>query len=415
MGNDGRQAGRVRVKSFDRRSGPPVGLLGAAFVVGGVATAGLGIAVTALPHAHPLLSEASWVLGRLGLSGPALLAPGAALVAGGALVLALRGISRLIGVDRETAEAIDDLTRASTNQASAISVLESLVAALRQETAEAAVLLRDQVARHAQRDENDPLFRLAASLDQLGARMERTVQSARDGVLDAVHALHDHVEGTPTFDSTPLVDSAVRVERCMDDLVGRLGALERELADALRPVASEPRASLHDGGFAERAAEAAYPDDAGEPAAWRGAPQAYAAPYAGAFGQAADSGALEHDRYADAPDAAAESGPDAEHDEPLVWTTDGHTPLRLRLEPPAPLPSPRFVGLEDEDAPALGIEDELDRAIVDASDDDVPPPLPSKRPEGLDLLTRLDSARPLDVVAHEAAPPLFPDLDWDRR
>lgn len=425
MGQDGRQAGRVKVKSFDRRSGPAVGLTGTAFVLGGLAAAGLGVAVTAVPGAHPLLSQASWILGRLGLAGVHLLVPGAALVAGGAVLFALRSFSKLIGVDRETAEAVDDLTRATTGQADAIEKLESLVAVLRQEIAEAGVVLRDQAAILKQKEENDPLFRLAASLDQLGQRIDRNIQSARDFVAAEVHSLHDFVEQAPSFDATPLVDSAVRVERGLIEFGERVDALERALSEALRPLTDMPNL-------------APLTEAVDEPR------EAYVGGVAGdlrddAYGRYdGDGGHDERDLVESEAQAFAEeptSGP--EHDEPLrlvplaeawepAWAPGSpraaeaprsaalaREPFSGEVEPPAPLPSPRVPVDLDEPATELSIEVELDRAFVDASEDEVPAPLPAERPQGLDLLARLDSAHPLQVSARHEAPPLFPDLDLE--
>ena len=66
-----------------------------------------------------------------------------------------------------------------------------------------------------------------------------------------------------------------------------------------------------------------------------------------------------------------------------------------------------------EEPAELSIEVELDKAFDDLSEDEVPAPLPASRPEGLDLLDRLDSSRPLEIPCGDDTPPLFPDLGFE--
>jgi hypothetical protein len=110
-----RKVGRVRAKSFDRRRSPMVGLAGFVFVVGGLALAGLGVATMYQPSLHPYVVEVAWILERLRLGGEQVMLVGVALAVTGVVLFSMRSFSRLLGADRESAEAIEDPARATTN------------------------------------------------------------------------------------------------------------------------------------------------------------------------------------------------------------------------------------------------------------------------------------------------------------
>ncbi len=415
---------RVRVRSFDRRRAPFVGTLGVLTLAGGAAAVGLGVAVSVQPLPHAALGQVTWALGRLGLAGGHLVLAGLATGLVGTVLLSMRSFVGLLGVDRETAEALDDLTRASEGQADAIALVEGLVAALRQETAEAGVVLRDQAALFRAREENDPLFRLAASLDQLGARTERIVLDARDALLDEVREGHALQQTGPSADAETAA-ALHQVELTLDALTERVMTFQRALADALRPFGEGPdsdepnRPASDTGGEVDGEHDADEHERASAHVAWSDlAPLAQHE----AFREDAREFDAEEHPPVDLDDAADEPSaftwPGDQDDDPAEHggrederTPPMTLPLSLRLTPlPAP-PAPPDTTLADDEPAELSIEVELDRAFVDTSETEVPAPLPAKRPEGLDLLARLDSAHPLELPQRESAPPLFPDLE----
>lgn len=395
MASDDRKLVRARAKSFDRKRGPMVGLPGFGFLAGGTALALVGVATSLQPSLHPTLAEVAWGLGRLGLGGEHLLLVGVALASAGVVLLALRSFTRLLGVDRETAEAIEDLARATTNQADCIEALESLVAALRQETAEVHVVLRDQAALLKRREENDPAFRIAASLDQVGARLDRGIIDARDVLLDELHQVTHRGQGA---DDGPLLDGLDRVEGTLRELATLTLSFQRALDAAVQPM--EPEA----------------PNATAEPA--------HVAP---SWSDLEPRVSLERYTHSDEADPAHRDAPRWGAIEPEPWADEGDPLDREAEVVPGLATAERAASLElpalrfappphFSDGPAgapaeLSIEVELDRAFLDASDDAVPAPLPAARPEGLDLLTRLDSAHPLELQVRSEPPPLFPDLE----
>ena len=420
MANDDRKVGRARAKSFDRNRGPMVGFASFGFFFGGVALAAVGVAVNLRPSLHPRLGQVEWVLGRLGLGAEHLLLVGVSLAAAGVVLSALRSFARLLGVDRETAESIDDLARATTNQADCIEALEAHITVLRQETAEVHAVLREQAALLKRREENDPAFRIAASLDQVGARLDRGIIDARDMLLDE---LHQSASRGQTSDDGPMIDGLDRVEGTLRELATLTLHFQRALEAAVQPMEPaarvepdesapvtpswsdlEPRVSIE---------RYTHPQDAErshrDTLSW-GAVE----PANDDDGRDEDDGRVERDER----DERYQRDEPAHHDAREVAAASAQQPDEapelptLRFAAP-----PQFVADEvDDSAPTeLSIEVELDRAFVDASEDEVPPPLPAPRPEGLDLLARLDSAHPLEMTSRSDSPPLFPDLDGDDR
>jgi len=403
MANDDRKVVRARAKSFDRKRGPMVGLAGFGFFVGGAALAAVGVATRLQPSLHPRLVQVEWVLGQLGLGAEHLLLVGVALSSAGIVLLALRSFSRLLGVDRETAEAIEDLARATTNQAECIEGLESLIATLRQESAEVQVALGEQAELLKRREENDPAFRIALSLDQVGARLDRGIIDARDLVLDELHRIADRGQG-PDSDTGPLLDGFDRVEGTLRELATLTIQFQQALEAAVQPM--EPATPAE----ALESAQVTSSWSDLEPRAsierYTHSPEA-----AGTHRDAPSWGAIEPESWNDdsaAQQRAAEVAPSTAA-AAAIQCPSLELPVLRFADPPS-------FGQDDDGAsPELTIEVELDRAFVDASEDAVPAPLPAARPEGLDLLARLDSAYPLELSARMDTPPLFPDLDGSDR
>jgi hypothetical protein len=231
-----RKVGRVRAKSFDRRRSPMVGLAGFVFVVGGLALAGLGVATMYQPSLHPYVVEAAWILERLRRGGEQVMLVGVALAVTGVVLFSMRSFSRLLGADRESAEAIEDLARATTNQAECIEGLQSLVAVLRQESAEVMVVLRDQAAQMKRREENDPAFRIAASLDQVGARLDRAILDTRHQLLDELQQSGSRGQAQ---DDGALLDGLDRVEGSLRELATLTIGFQQALDSALQPMGSD--------------------------------------------------------------------------------------------------------------------------------------------------------------------------------
>jgi hypothetical protein len=396
MAIDDRKVVRARAKSFDRERGPMVGLASFLMFFGGAALAGLGVATNLQPSLHPYLSQVAWLLPRIGLGGEDLLLVGVALASAGVVLSALRSFTRLLGTDRETGEAIEDLTRATTSQADCIEALESLIAVLRQETAEVHVVLREQAALLKRREENDPAFHIAASLDQVGARLERGIIDARDLLVDELHQIGSRSQGA---DDGPMLDGLDRVEGTLRELATLTMRFQQALDAAVQPM--EPAASL-------ATAEPAHVTPSWSDLEPRVSLERYShpeeverthrdAPRWDTVEHTDDSAARQ--REAEVATSAAAADPGAS----------------LELPPLFFAAPPRFDrGVEGVPA-ELSIEVELDRAFVDASDEVVPAPLPTARPEGLDLLARLDSAHPLEMEDRLDTPPLFPDLEGRER
>jgi hypothetical protein len=393
----------VRAKSFDRKRGPMVGLAGFVFFVGGAALAAVGIATRLQPRLHPDLEQVDWVLGQLGLGTEHLMLVGVALSSAGIVLHALRSFSRLLGVDRETAEAIEDLARATTNQAECIEGLESLIAALRQESAEVQVALGDQAALLKRREENDPAFRIALSLDQVGARLDRAIIDARDSVLDELHRIPEGGKGS---EDGPLLDGFDRVEGTLRELATLTVHFQQALEAAVQPMEPAAREEAHEpaqvaaswSDLEPRASIERYTHAQEDEASHRDAPR---------------WGAIEPERW--------EEERAAERREAELAPSTAAAASAVEPSPSVELPTLRFADpprfAPDDDGPQqeLSIEVEIDRAFVDASEDSVPAPLPAARPQGLDLLARLDSAHPLEMSTRLDTPPLFPDLEGTDR
>jgi hypothetical protein len=443
MNSEVRQGGRARARTYERHRSPLVGTFGGLCLAAGGALAGLAVATRMQPLPHGALAKVDWVLRRLTLDTGDLLLTATAFALGGVVLLSLRSFVHLLGADRETAAALDELTRATTNQARAIEVLEELTAALRQETAEAHVVLRDQAAVIKHREENDPLFRMAASLDQLGARVDRGILDSRDVLLDELHEAVGKVQG---FDGGPLADGVALVEVGLASVGDRLTLLERALREALEPLA--PVSEVGHSGTAS--------PHAGDEEGWN---EPETAPVRRGWhprdGETGFDISLDTDRAEatssmdpedDAVDGARAALVMRESDDfvaatSLAWTppgletledpqagslqTDDRSAVIAEPSPSVPPVAPQRepsvridprsssvldVDLDGDGLPELRIEVELDRAFLDASEDLVPAPLPARRPEGLDLLTRLDSTRPIEYSHKDEAPPLFPDL-----
>jgi len=442
------KGGKARVRTYGVERGPRVGLVGFLFLAGGVALAALGLVSNLRPLPRPELSRVTWVLERVGLEGGHLLLAGLLFAVVGVVLFALRSFHLLLGVDRQTAEALGDLIAANEAQTRSIDGIESLVAVLRQEVAEAHVVLRDQASVFAKREAENPLFRLAASLDQLGARIDRGILAARDTVLDELH----HAAGGPGgHDMGPLFESAERVEFGLNNTAQRLEELERALYEALRPVDEvapvahaddETRSGVvhstadsrclegpaHFGATKEE--EQTWAERDSQPESFESQPlelEASAFEYVDDEELTEDE-ATAHETSSEDPslDEAAPEHAEAAEPSPAggplfrphyrEWTPE--VPLEsalasLRGKDGGPLQL-RFDRPMRDDEGELEITVDLDLDFVDASDDQVPAPLPAQRPEGLDLLDRLDSSRPLEMDARQDTPPLFPDLEFER-
>ena len=232
------QATTGHVKAFQKpaktREGGSLASLG--LVAAGALTSAVAV-VTALPTApHPMVGTLAEALGRAGLDkGPTFLA-GLFLVALGALAGQVRRAARGASEGEETAEAMDALAGDVEAVSAILTAVQGELSAIRGDSAE--LRRRAEIedrAKAGNGEGSDPMFRLAASLDQLGATIGKRVEAVRGEMLEAVEAVRERVSTTQDHEEAMRAEreqakefEALRLD--IADIAGRFQTIETELS-----------------------------------------------------------------------------------------------------------------------------------------------------------------------------------------
>jgi len=347
------QATTGRVKAFQK---PATTREGGSFTslvltAAGALTCAVAV-VTALPTApHPMVETLAEALGRAGLDKGPIFLSGLFLAAIGVLAGQVQRAARGAGQGDETSEAVDALAGDVEAVSAILAAVQGELSAIRADSSE---LRRradaEERAKAGNGEGSDPMFRLAASLDQLGATIGKRVEAVRGEMLQAVEAVRERVSATQDH------EEAMRAER---EQAKEFEALRLDLADIA-------------GRFKTIESELGRITGSAAPAADGESGEAPGEVHGGA-------------------DASVES---AEVEPPLPRELSEESAASAPAFPPAPMTQP----MKSSPAPELASEDEAPAP---------PPPIP--RPsEGLQLIDDMDedTARASDVT-----PPLFPDID----
>ncbi|MEO1699254.1 MAG: hypothetical protein AAFU73_18330 [Planctomycetota bacterium] len=362
MPNQGQPAQRS-IQSFQPTESPLTGVLPTGLTALGGGLSALAVALATVPP-NAALGSVVQTMERIGLDKGPLFLFGAGIAGVG---LALRGQRRarasggagpsLDAVADHVTSEIESLTAILGGIQVEVNAVRADVHETRREMAES----RSNSAPGAG-EASDPMFRLAASLDQLGARVDKRMDAARKEMLGAVQAVAQKVEQAQTDEKDASGTEDLELIR------GELAGLRVAVAELTELTArrDEERAAASD---APRSTEAVEP---------------------GLTAVDASAPALPAELDENAPEAALPAMP----------------VLPEPIEPPAAMPGaptllPGFTAVPAaprEDDPAARAEEPATRA------DEPAPPIPR---EGLELIDDMDSGR---ANLADITPPLFPEL-----
>lgn len=319
------------------------------FIAAGAILCAVGV-LTALPTApHPIVETLAEALGRAGLDKGPLLMSGLFMAALGIIAGQVQRAGGGAGQDDGTAEAMDALASDVEAVSAILASVQGELSSIRSDAQELRRRSDDEKqSKEANGEGSDPMFRLAASLDQLGATIGKRVEAVRGEMLEAVEAVRERVADTQDHDEAMRAEreqakefEALRLD--IADIAGRFKTIETELSRLSGTSTDETMTAEVD---------------------------------------------------APAHEAEAEVDPPLprELNEASAATAPTFSPAPM-AEPPRPAPE-----AAPTPTPSQSLEDEAPAP---------PPPIP--RPsEGLQLIDDMDedTARASDVT-----PPLFPDID----
>ena len=373
MGNDVNRKPRARAKGFGHAKGQAA--LAWTMIFGGAATCALAVATRLVPDAHPVLERGAYLLGRAGLETSVLVLAGVGSGIAGLVLRAVSRFGRLLDGDREAANAIDELSRTASGHARAVDSVRDEIGALCGELARTQHVVDEHVQwSHTQAQEN-PVFRLAASLDQLWARVDQSVMAARD---ELIHEVRNATVALRKVDDDALQQTAERVERGLVCVTQSIDALSNGVQGAL--VA------------AERAAEAAGEATA---EARRAADQGVHLPAAADEPTRADVEPYVHDAIAEAEPSSTMSF----DDEPTAEAP--FEPAALEEQPEHPETIDTEFSVESE-APAFELEaphEVAPEAGDDAEVESLPEAVELAEPSALDVAGPVFDGPPMDTFA----------------
>jgi len=243
----------VQAQAYGATSGGGIftRLTAAGLVITGTVVTAVAVLTAAMPVDNEQIQMALGGLDRLGLDKGPLALFGVVFIG---LGMALTRLGKLGGGSKDAKDAAAHSERTTGELESVGAIMATIqieVNALRQEIGE----VRREI-QEARTDEtpqagggdtaNDPMFRLAASLDQLGARVDKRIDGSRKEMLDAVREMSQTIQ-----DVTQEQTEAAREQRAefeslrmdMADLHAEVSRVDKgvlETKDAIEAPASAP-------------------------------------------------------------------------------------------------------------------------------------------------------------------------------
>lgn len=429
------------IQAFEKK-GSGAGMKGFPFLVGaaGIGCAAVAVFTAAAPSSLGAAVQVSQALDKAGLDKGPLLLFGVALCA---LAATMRRGDRALaasGASEEASLVGQQILGDMGSQTTLLSGLQAEVNAARSEIAEARQEIKT-AAEASEQDTNseasDPMFRMAASLDQLGARIGKRLDGSRDEMLEAVGAMRSFVEDVSersraereafALEQRKLVESlreaqssaAAPDQSGVEEQIAQLRADITALVDGLASLA--PRVAEAPAPAAEVAAEPAEPVEAAhqEPLPEEPAPEAHSDP------EVVEANAVDSKEFCE---DYNERQPIAAPALPMELSDEQAPVLRMApleaapaapseaaevtveadqvAQPEAPLPAAEPV----METPPLPFGQELTSVPANGLENEAPvPPAPLPAPgEGLELIDDMNADR---ARAADLTPPLFPEID----
>lgn len=386
MSNTG-QHQQTGAKTFERE-GKAGQLLPIGFLAFGAATMGTAVLTAITPAPAAFVGKLAGMLDQVGLDKGPLLMFGVLSTAMGFALSKLgksgHGSSAALSAAnfaQSNASSIELQKEILVSVQGELSVIRGEIARARQE-AQAA---KEEASADGNGEGNDPLFRLAASLDQLGAQIDKRIDKARRETVEAVSSVARTMEVNATQHDEAFQKSVVEVDSVRMDIADLRAQLTRVATDV----------SLAKSSIAGLQAPSAAPTETSQPEVSQpggqpeGQPAEQAAPKAAALPieltDAVDEEAqVESDKAAPAGPIPASKSESSESEEPQFEGFQFETENEEVPEPEAPK-----LGVNMQ---SLGFQE---------------PPAPMPKPsEDLGLIDQMqeDTANKGDE-----APPLFPD------
>lgn len=221
--------------------------------LGGAGALGLGAALAVGGHVSP---DAGWIatkLSRIGVSAGPVLACGALFIGMAWLGRLLRKQSGQLSMSLVHGQVLARLAKDFTGLRENIARVQLEFADIQQANRQLLNLVRQQAQAGAENEPTkDAMFRLAASMDQLGARLETRVRALFDGLEKRVDGFDRRLEETSNVQRTELgrleerlTIAATLAQSTSSEIPYVDGAPKRSSEDTT-DAGGPPRASDHD-------------------------------------------------------------------------------------------------------------------------------------------------------------------------
>ena len=375
MSNTGRH-NQTGAKTF-QKEGKGGEILPFGFIAIGATTMGMAVLTALTPPPAPFLAKAAGMLDQVGFDKGPLLMFGLLSTAMGFALWKLEKASRGGSAAADAASFAGSNAKGLESQSAILGSVQAELGALRGEIALARQEAKEAKAANPENngEASDPIFRLAASLDQLGAQVDKRIDKARREMVEAVASVASSVEVGATQRDEAFSKNATEMDAVRMDIADLRAQLTRVATDV-----SSTKTSVE-----------ARPQVAATPAAVE-----------------APSPEVKPEMKAEAPSAAPALPvelTDATEEEPVAQAS---SPGPTESSEPSGNEEPQFEGFQfdaeeektsEPEAPSLGVN------MQSLGFPEPPAPMP-KPSEDLGLIDQMqeDTANKGDET-----PPLFPD------
>ncbi|MEM6675206.1 MAG: hypothetical protein AAF726_20325 [Planctomycetota bacterium] len=297
----------TQAKAYGKQGGGggPISRLAAmGLVLVGFTVAALAVATAVMPVAPEQMRPVLEGIDRLGLDKGPLAFFGAIMIGVG---LALNRIASVQGGSKTAARAASFAEQNAgelEGMSAILGALQGELGALRHELSEVRVeieMAKTPTTGSGGETANDPIFRLAASLDQLGARVDKRIEATRSELIDAVETMSKTISDVTKEQTEAAREQRTEFEGLRMDMVD----LHAEIARVTEDV-TETKAAVASAKSQAAAAPAARPIPQAQPSS--ALPRELTEPRAPL--SVGESASQEKTAAADAPTASDSDEPD---------------------------------------------------------------------------------------------------------